>query len=68
MALLGFTWAQASAVQLYTVYDPHPHLAEEIVRRGAAEQGLTWHFCRPPVEGLDYEMDLRAIPTERIVP
>jgi len=63
--LLGFTWAEASAVQLYTVHDPHPHLADEIVRRGATEQGLTWHFCRPPVEGLDYEMDLRGLAVER---
>jgi len=22
---------------------------------------LTWHFARPPVEGLDFEMDVRGI-------
>ena len=65
---LGFAWAAASAVQLYTVFDPHPHLADEIVRRGAAEHGLTWHFCRPPVEGLDYEMDVRGVTLERVLP
>ncbi len=67
MGLLGFSWRDASAAQLYTVYDPHPHLADEIVRRGAAEHGLTWHFCRPPVDVLDYEMDVRGIPIERVV-
>lgn len=67
MGLLGFSWRDASAVQLYTVYDPYDHLADEIVRRGAAEHGLTWHFCRPPVGVLDYEMDLRGVPVERVV-
>ena len=39
-------------------------LADEIVRRGAARAGLTWHFCRPPVQGLEYEMDCRAVAVE----
>jgi hypothetical protein len=26
--------------------------------------GLTWHFARPPVQGLDYEMDVRSVATE----
>ena len=67
MGLLGFTWKDATAAQVYTVYDIHPFLADEVIRRGAAEQGLTWHFCRPPVVGLDYEMDCRRVSTERVV-
>jgi hypothetical protein len=45
----------------------HPFLADEIVRRGAALHGLTWHFARPPVAGLDYEMDCRSVPMEHRV-
>ena len=41
--------------------------AEEIVRRGAARHGLTWHYNRPPVIGLDYEMDCRGVAMERVV-
>lgn len=67
MGLLGFTWAQSTAAQLYTVHDPHPFLASEIVRRGAARCGLTWHFARPPVVELEYEMDCRGIGVERAV-
>jgi hypothetical protein len=66
MGAMGGTWAQTTAAQLYTVYDVHPFLAEEIVARGAARHGLTWHFCRPPVEGLDYEMDCRRIGVEHV--
>lgn len=67
MALLGFKWADTTASQLYTVHDPHPFLASEIVRRGAATRGLTWHFARPPVVDLEYEMDCRGISVERVV-
>jgi len=67
MAALGGSWAAATGVQVYTVHDLYPFLGSEIVRRGAARHGLTWHFCRPPVIGLEYEMDCRAVATERVV-
>lgn len=68
MAALGFAWKDATAAQVYTVYDLHPFLAGEIVARGAARHGLTWHYCRPPVIGLDYEMDCRGVAVERVLP
>ena len=64
MAAVGARWADTTAAQVYTVYDLHPFLGDEIVRRGAAQHGLTWHFARPPVVGLDYEMDCRGVPVE----
>ncbi len=65
LAALGKSWADTNATQVYTVYDLHPFLADEIVQRGAAQHGLLWHFARPPVEGLEYEMDCRAAAVER---
>jgi hypothetical protein len=67
MALLGFKWADTSSVQVYTVHDIHPLMADEIGRRGAARSGLTWHLARPPVIELEYEMDCRSVPSERAV-
>ena len=64
MAAVGAVWADTTAAQVYTVHDLHPFLADEIVRRGAAQHGLIWHFARPPVQGLDYEMDCRSVPVE----
>src|ERR1700694_575067 len=61
MAALGFGWADVTATQVYTIFDIHPLLAEEIIRRGAISGGLTWHFARPPVQGLDFEMDVRGV-------
>jgi hypothetical protein len=67
MAALGFTWSETTAAQVYTVFDLHPFLRDEIARRGAIRHGLTWHLARPPVHGLDYEMDCRSVPVERRV-
>ena len=65
--LLGFGWKDTTAVQLYTVHDIHPFLADEIARRGALRNGLTWHFNRPPVKELEYEMDCRGVAVERVI-
>jgi hypothetical protein len=67
LSLLGFSWADTTAAQVYTVHDLHPFLPGEIVRRGAAHAGLTWHYARPPVRDLEYEMDCRGIRTERVI-
>jgi hypothetical protein len=67
LGTLGASWADTTASQVYTVFDLYPFLADEIVRRGAARAGLTWHFCRPPVVELDYEMDCRGVTSERVV-
>jgi hypothetical protein len=56
----GFGFGDASAVQVYTVR----HFPVELVaqRAGAA---LVWHYCRPPIQGLEFEMDLRRVSLER---
>lgn len=65
---LGFGWADATAVQAYTVEDLQAVMAEEIAPRGAGRSGVLWHFARPPVEGLAFEMDVRGVPVERVLP
>jgi len=67
MQALGFGWHDVTATQVYTVYDLHPFLADEIVTRGAVRGGLTWHYARPPVVGMDYEMDVRGVAREIVV-
>jgi hypothetical protein len=67
LAALGGSWPDTTATQVYTVHDLHPFLADEIVQRGAADAGLTWHYCRPPVVELEFEMDCRAIANELVV-
>jgi hypothetical protein len=58
---------ECTGVQAYTVHDFHPVFAEELVRRGAARFGLTWHFARPPVVDLEFEMDCRYVLREFVI-
>jgi len=67
MAALGFSWADTTGTQVYTVHDLHPFLAEDIVNRGASRAGLTWHYARPPVVEFDYEMDTRCVTREIVL-
>ncbi|MCW5751179.1 MAG: hypothetical protein KIT81_08525 [Alphaproteobacteria bacterium] len=67
MSALGFDWSHATGTHLYTVFDVHPFLQDEIVGRGATPAGLTWHFARPPVRDLDFEMDVRGVPHELVL-
>src|SRR5436309_2217018 len=34
---------------------------------GATRSGLTWHFARPPVIDLEYEMDCRRVMRETVI-
>lgn len=67
MATLGTGWATVTGTQVYTVRDIHGFLPDTLIGRGAAPHGLTWHFARPPIVGLEYEMDCRAISVERVI-
>ena len=67
MGALGFEWNDVTATHLYTVHDIHPLLGQEIVRRGAAPGGITWHYARPPVIDLEFEMDARGVLREFMI-
>jgi len=67
LAEFGLDWDDATAVQAYTVHDFHPVMVEELVRPGATRPGLTWHFARPPVVDLEFEMDCRGVRREIVI-
>jgi hypothetical protein len=67
LSAFGFAWKDTTGVQAYSIRDFHPVLADELVRRGALHSGLTWHFARPPVVDLEYEMDCRRVMREAVI-
>jgi len=67
MSAFSGNWSQTTAVQVYTVHDIFPFLEGELGRRGALASGLTWHFNRPPVVDLEFEMDCRRVHVERVI-
>ena len=67
LAELGVSWDEVTAAQVYTVHDFHAILRDQIVLRAGNGGGLTWHYCRPPIEGLEFEMDVRGVAVERVL-
>ncbi|WP_151446649.1 2-amino-5-chloromuconate deaminase CnbZ [Lacisediminimonas profundi] len=65
---LGFGWEDVGRAQAYTVHDIGALVGEMMATRGRMRSGLTWHFARPPVKGLEYEMDLRGAVPEIFLP
>jgi len=57
---LGATWDEVTVTNIYTVHDLNAFLADEILPRigTAAQHGVTWHFTRPPIVSIEFEMDL----------
>lgn len=60
LTLLGFTWADAVSVDAYTVQNIGHLVGDVLAKRGACASGLTWHYARPPVIGLEFEMDVHG--------
>jgi hypothetical protein len=67
LAALGFGWRDAVSTQAYTVHDIGALVGAELARRGAMSGGLEWHFCRPPVVNLEFEMDVRGAAREMLI-
>jgi hypothetical protein len=67
LAALGVTWQDAVATQAYTVHDIGPLVRDELFARGAARHGLHWHYARPPIVDIEFEMDVRRPLVDRVV-
>jgi hypothetical protein len=55
------------SAQVYAIHNFYPTFADEIVSRGAARKGLTWHYCRPPVIDIEYQIGCRGVSIERVI-
>jgi len=66
---LSVSWNDVTVSEIYSVHDIHPFLETELLERqeeGGAH-GLTWHYSQPPIESIEYEMDLRGCATELVI-
>jgi hypothetical protein len=63
---LGADLAGATAADLYTVHSPEPFLAGVVLAAlgPAAVHGAHWYYSRPPIEALEFEMDMRGVRRE----
>ncbi len=67
LQLLGFGWQDALHTQAYTVQNIGHLVGEMLAARGACEAGLNWTYARPPVIGLEFEMDVRRAAREIVI-
>jgi len=67
LQLLGFAWSDAVSTQAYTVQNIGHLIGELFAARGACAGGLSWHYARPPVVGLEFEMDVRGAAREIVI-
>ena len=66
---LSVGWSDVTVSEIYTMHDIGPFLEEELLKRfgqGGAHR-LTWYYSRPPIESIEYEMDLRGCVTELMI-
>lgn len=65
MKALGVGWKDATASQLYSVHDIHELMPR--IQKRVQPCTITRHYCRPPIEGLDFEIDVRGVSAERVL-
>jgi hypothetical protein len=61
MTAFSTSWSQTTAVQVYTAHDLYRLVTDVLVPRGTSSAGLTWHFARPPIVDIEFEMDCRSV-------
>ena len=68
MRTLGADWTRATTIDVYTAYPIFGFLEDLLKPAGpAAIHGLRWFPSRPPIQGLEFEVDLRGVARELIL-
>jgi hypothetical protein len=63
---LGGTWERVTTIDVYSAHPIHGIVEDEILRAAgpAAVHGVHWYPSRPPIQGLEFEMDMRGVARE----
>ena len=67
---LGADWPQVQVVDLYTTHAPTGYFQQVVLPQlgPAVRRGVHWYYSRPPIAGLEYEMDLRTVWRNELLP
>ena len=63
---LGGDWGQVTAIDVYTIH-PFDHVLPDVILRrvgNASAHGVRWFYSRPPIIGIEFEMDVRGVRSE----
>ena len=63
---LAAKWSEVTAVNAYTIHSLHPLMEAMLLERlpAARGHGVCWHYTRPPVVDIEYEMDLHGVASQ----
>ena len=66
---LGGNWANVTATDVYTIHNIFPLVQKLLLARmgPAGIHGVRWHFTRPPIQEIEFEMDLRGCRRELVL-
>ncbi len=69
LSALGGDWSRVTAIDVYTAESIHGFLVEDLLRPAgaAAIHGVRWFPSRPPIQGLEFELDLRGVARELVI-
>jgi hypothetical protein len=69
LAALGADWPDVTMIDVYAAHAIDTFLVDTLLRPAgaAAIHGVRWFPSRPPIAGLEYEMDLRGVTRELVV-
>ena len=67
---LGVDWPQVQMVDIYTAHPPTDHVQQAVLSQlgPAVRRGVHWYYSRPPIAGLAYEMDIRTVWRDELLP
>lgn len=63
---MSVTWSDVTQSSIYTVHNIHPLMEPTIMPslHEGGRHGVRWHFARPPVLEIEFEMDMRGLRQE----
>jgi len=63
---LGADWDHVTTLDIYTIHSLDQILPHVVLSQAgpAAEHGARWHFSRPPILEIEFEMDMRGVAHE----
>jgi hypothetical protein len=63
---LGAHWDHVTTLDIYTIHSLDDILPQIVLAQAdtAAEHGVRWHYTRPPILEIEYEMDMRGVARE----
>ena len=69
LAGLGVGWEGVTTTNVYTVHSLRGIVEGVLLPRmgAAALKGVTWHYSRPPIVDIEFEMDLRGVTREIVL-